>query len=109
MVGLPKIVYESAPPFMPEPPTCTLMAKLVVLDKGVVAKLNEVPLFTDVNVMDALALDEAKKSVASAVVAPADPLTLMVQLITPPARRGEALLHTSDDAVVGLPYTTYVG
>ena len=76
------------------------------MPNGVAAKVNVDPPLTVLNVMFEKSGDEATKSLAIAVVAPAAPETAMVQLIGLPAREVGVVEHDKLDAVVGVPYTT---
>ena len=109
VVGLPYTRYVGVPPEMLTPPTFTVMPNIVLFTAGTVENVNIGPPFDATGTIDADAVDDTLKSDAMPVEAPALVDTLMVQLIAPPTRCGDPATHTSDDAVVGMPYTTNVG
>ena len=52
--------------------------------------------------------DDTLKSDATPVVGPDDPLTVILQEMAFKIRAGLIFVHTSTDAVVGIPYTVYM-
>jgi hypothetical protein len=78
---------------------------MLVINNGVVVKVNDEPPLEVVNVVEATEVD-ILKSATTPVVAPLKPETNIVHITGNPTLEGEVLAHVKLDAVVGLPYTT---
>jgi hypothetical protein len=71
---------------MTAPLALAVMANAELLLGVEAVKVNEAPPPTLVSAMEAALLDDAEKSVATPVVAPEEPDTLIVHVMLPPAR-----------------------
>ena len=88
--------------------TFTLTAKPLLATVGVVLNVNVEPPLLLVGTMLLLALDDTLKSLATPVVAPPLPLTLIVHVMATLVRCGLPLAQLTVLTAVGVPYTTNV-
>jgi len=85
------------------PPCETETVNAVLFVGGTAEKMNKEPPLIDDNAIDAVPVLETVKSDGTPVVAPAVPITTIVQIIGTLARWGEPDMQDNDDAVVGFP------
>ena len=104
VVGFPKTTNASAPLVTGSDSEAvkTVIACVGVISRGVVEKENVAPPSLVENTDDNV-VDDKTKSDAIPVVAPSTPETEIVQTIVKATRDGAMFVHTSFEAVVGLP------